>query len=67
MHIPRPTPTCTRFHSAVEMPCLKCGTQMRLALVEPHDRSFELLTYRCQPCDSSESFLNRPVSQTAIS
>lgn len=28
----RPTPTCTRFQTSIEMPCIKCGTQMRLAL-----------------------------------
>jgi hypothetical protein len=30
---------------------------MRLALIEPCNRSFDLLTYRCLPCDSGESFL----------
>jgi hypothetical protein len=39
------------------MPCLKCGHQMKLALIEPRDRNFELLTYQCARCDSSESFL----------
>ena len=27
----RPTPTCTRFQATIEMPCMKCGVQMRLA------------------------------------
>ena len=55
--IPRPTPTCTRFRTTIEMPCIKCGTQMRLALIEPQGQSFDLLTYRCVPCVSEESFL----------
>jgi DNA-directed RNA polymerase subunit RPC12/RpoP len=39
------------------MPCMKCGAQMRLALIEPRDQSYDVLTYRCTPCDSGESFL----------
>ena len=39
------------------MPCMKCGTQMRLALIEPQNGSYDLLTYHCIPCDSGESFL----------
>ena len=53
----RPTPTCTRFKPTIEMPCLKCGVQMRLALIEPQSASYNLLTYSCVPCDSGESFL----------
>jgi hypothetical protein len=53
----RPTPTCTRFKSTVEMPCIKCGVLMRLALIEPRNQQFDLLTYLCVPCDSGESFL----------
>ena len=53
----RPTPTCTRFPATVEMPCIKCGEPMRLALIEPRNQSFDLLTYHCIPCDSGESFL----------
>jgi hypothetical protein len=54
----RPTPTCTRFQATIEMPCMKCGMQMRLALIEPQSRKHDLLTYHCVPCDSGESFLN---------
>jgi hypothetical protein len=57
LQIPRPTPTCTRFKSTTEMPCLKCGQPMRLALLEPGHQNFNLLTYRCTPCASDESFL----------
>jgi hypothetical protein len=57
MQIPRPTPTCTRFQPTIQMACSKCGSQMRLVLVQSHDRNFELLTYQCDPCDSGESFL----------
>jgi hypothetical protein len=53
----RPTPTCTRFQATIEMPCLQCGVQMRLALIEPQGPNYNLLTYRCVPCDSGESFL----------
>jgi hypothetical protein len=53
----RPTPTCTRFQTSIEMPCMKCGAQMRLALIEPRDQNYDVLTYRCAPCDSGESFL----------
>jgi hypothetical protein len=56
-HITRPTPTCTRFQTTVDMPCMKCGTWMRLALIEPRDRNIGLVTYRCIPCRSEESFL----------
>jgi hypothetical protein len=53
----RPTPTCTRFQATVEMPCIKCGEPMRLALIEPRSLGFDLLTYQCIPCDTGESFL----------
>ena len=56
MRIPRPTPTCTRIQPTIEMPCLKCGHPMRLALIEPRNQRFQLLTYLCGPCDSGESF-----------
>lgn len=56
-HIPAPTPTCTRFPTTTDMPCIKCGGQMRLVLIEPGDRRFDLVTYRCSPCLSEESFL----------
>jgi hypothetical protein len=39
------------------MPCIKCGVQMRLAMIERQGRNFELLTYRCTPCVAEESFL----------
>jgi hypothetical protein len=57
LQIPRPTPTCTRFQTTIEMPCIKCGIQMRLASIEPQGLQFDLLTYRCIPCVSEESFL----------
>jgi hypothetical protein len=57
LQIPRPTPTCTRFQTTIEMPCLKCGVQMRLALIEPQSKNFNLVTYRCTPCVAEESFL----------
>jgi hypothetical protein len=57
LNIPRPTPTCTRFQTTIEMPCMKCGEHMRLVLIEPQDSSFNLLTYRCGACASDESFL----------
>jgi hypothetical protein len=39
------------------MPCIKCGELMRLSLIEPRNKNFDLLTYQCVPCDSGESFL----------
>jgi hypothetical protein len=36
---------------------MKCGARMRLALIEPRDRNLDLMTYRCIPCHSEESFL----------
>jgi hypothetical protein len=36
---------------------MKCGTQMRLAMIERRDQNYDVLTYRCTPCDSGESFL----------
>jgi hypothetical protein len=56
-HTLRPTPTCTRFRATIEMPCIKCAEPMRLALIEPRRRAFDLLTYHCNQCDSEESFL----------
>ena len=53
----RPTPTCTRFKTSIEMPCMRCGGQMRLALIEPRDQVYDVLTYQCTPCNSGESFL----------
>jgi hypothetical protein len=57
LHIPRPTPTCTRFQTTIEMPCIKCSERMRLLLIEPRDRNFNLLTYRCVGCNADEIFL----------
>jgi hypothetical protein len=57
MQFQRPTPTCTRFQTTIEMPCMKCGNQMRLALIEPRSQNFDLLTYQCIPCDTGECFL----------
>ena len=57
LHTPRPTPTCTRFEATIEMPCMKCAEPMRLTLIEPRRRAFDLLTYHCVGCDSDESFL----------
>lgn len=56
-NIPRPTPTCTRFQTTIEMPCMKCTGPMRLVLIEPHDSNLNLVTYRCGACASDESFL----------
>ena len=57
LDIPRPTPTCTRFQTTIEMPCMKCSEHMRLVLIEPQDSSLNLLTYQCGACASNESFL----------
>jgi hypothetical protein len=65
----RPTPTCTHFH-ATELPCLKCGNVMTLALIEPANPKFELRTYECEPCGERESFLMaiiQPLENTALS
>jgi hypothetical protein len=56
MQIPLPTPCCAHFQTT-ELPCLQCGKQMNLALVEPSGPKFELRTYKCIPCDIDESFL----------
>jgi hypothetical protein len=53
-----PTPTCTRFQITIEMPCLKCGNDMRLSLIEPcSGQNLERLTYRCTECNCDERFL----------
>jgi len=57
LHTLRPTPTCTRFQATIEMPCIKCAEPMRLVLIEPRRRPFDLLTYHCDHCDSEERFL----------
>lgn len=56
MQIPDPTPSCSRF-SAIELPCAKCGQQMRLVLIEPRTGKLEQRTYYCAPCEFGESFL----------
>jgi hypothetical protein len=57
LHTLRPTPTCTRLRATIEMPCIKCAEPMRLALIEPRRRAFDLLTYHCNQCNCEESFL----------
>ena len=57
LNTPRPTPTCTRFDTTIELPCIHCNNRMRLILIEPQDGPFNLLTYRCMSCGSHESFL----------
>ena len=57
LQTPRPTPTCTRFQTTIDMPCIKCGERMRLSSIEPQGQNFDLVTYRCTPCASEESFL----------
>ena len=53
------------FKTSIKMPCMKCGAQMRLALIEPRDQVYDVLTYRCTPCDSGESLLyQRPETVT---
>ena len=56
MLIPRPTPSCSRF-SSIELPCAKCGLQMRLVLIEPRTSKLEQRTYYCAACEFGESFL----------
>ncbi|MDR3465985.1 MAG: hypothetical protein P4M07_08590 [Xanthobacteraceae bacterium] len=56
MQILRPTPTCSRF-STIELPCAKCGLQMRLVLIEPTTGRLEQRTYFCAACEFGESFL----------
>jgi hypothetical protein len=56
MQIPRPTPSCSRF-STIELPCAKCGLQMRLVLIEPKTGRLEQRTYACTGCEFGESFL----------
>ena len=40
------------------MNCLVCGSQMRLAMVEPHDEvtmpGFEYRTFQCERCGDRE-------------
>ena len=62
LQIPRPTPTCAHVQTSIEMPCIKCGIQMRLALIESRDLNFDVLTYRCVACGVSECFLTRSKS-----
>lgn len=52
----RPTPTCANFQTT-EAPCLNCNGPMKLALIEPANPRFELRTYECIPCGTTESFL----------
>ena len=53
-----PAPSCVRFKGPV-IPCARCGSQMRLTVLEPHrnDR-LEVLTYSCPSCGQNESFIN---------
>ncbi len=56
MLILRPTLSCSRF-SSIELPCAKCGLQMRLVLIEPRSKRLEERTYYCAACEFGESFL----------
>ncbi|HLG84315.1 MAG TPA: hypothetical protein VKY22_25180 [Bradyrhizobium sp.] len=56
MQIHRPTPTCARIQS-VTISCNHCGGEMRLALLAPHKRRLEALTYVCGQCEREETFL----------
>ena len=56
MQTHRPTPSCARLQS-VAIPCIHCGGEMRLALLAPHKRRLEALTYICSDCDRDETFL----------
>jgi len=53
---PRPTPTCAHFRLA-ELSCTTCSSMMKLILSEPRSPRFELMTYRCVSCETTESFL----------
>jgi hypothetical protein len=57
LDVPKPTPTCTRFKTPTEMPCIKCNDRMKLSLIEPRDERFNFVTYRCTGCSTHESFL----------
>ena len=57
LDLPRPTPTCTRSQTTIEMACIKCSDQMKLVSIEPQDGAFNLVTYRCNGCSADESFL----------
>jgi len=39
---------------------------MRLALIEPQGQNFNLLTYRCIPCVSEESFLQAIIDRRSL-
>jgi hypothetical protein len=56
MQIYRPTPSCARIQAAV-IPCSHCGGEMRLALLAPHKRRLEALTFVCSQCERDETFL----------
>ena len=57
LDLPRPTPTCTRSQTTIEMACIKCTDQMKLVSIEPQDGAFNLVTYHCSGCSADESFL----------
>ncbi len=59
LQVLRPTPTCTRIKASIEIPCITCGMQMMLILIETRDPNYDVLTYRCVACDVSECFLSR--------
>jgi predicted RNA-binding Zn-ribbon protein involved in translation (DUF1610 family) len=42
---------------SVAIPCSHCGGEMRLALVAPHKRRLEALTYVCNQCGHDETYL----------
>jgi hypothetical protein len=56
MKIAPPPPSCSQFETT-ELPCLTCGQQMRLTLIEPSGSHLELRTYECAACDTGDSFL----------
>jgi hypothetical protein len=55
-----PSVQATALFSAAEigvLSCSKCSRPMRLACIEPVKPGFDLRTFECTKCNSSERFL----------
>jgi predicted RNA-binding Zn-ribbon protein involved in translation (DUF1610 family) len=50
-------PDAPNSNSIVRPPCIKCGTQMFLARIEPLRPNHDRHTFECPECGNSESLV----------
>jgi hypothetical protein len=53
MPLIHPNPLFSRAEFGI-LACSKCGKPMRLSCIEPSSPGYDLRTFECEKCDSSE-------------